>query len=160
MHIILTGAAGIVGSHTLKYLLARGHSVDAIDIVPIAPTVLDAIPKEASERLRTHVADLVDLSKFEAIVKAAGHVDGVIHNGGIPNPLNNDPRVVYNTNVTSNYNVLQTCAKYGIFRIAQASSVNAYGMSFTPEGHKFWDELPMNEQSPARPEDPYATSKM
>ena len=152
MHVLITGAAGIVGSSTLVYFLEQGHTVIALDIAPLPDTVLNELPPGSEVRLSHKVVDLRDIAALEAVFESASPpLDGVVHIGGIPNPLNNDPRFVYNTNVTTNYNILQTCAKYHIKRIVQASSVNAYGLSFTPPGHKFFDELPMNESSPAFP---------
>jgi len=152
MHILLTGAAGSVGGATLRYLLAQGHRVTAIDIIAIPPALLVGIEKQAQSNLSAHILDLASFSALDAIIEAATpSIDGAIHIGGIPNPLNHDPRVTYGVNVTTNYNILQTCAKYGINRIVQASSVNAYGLSFTPPGHKHFDELPISEKTTPKP---------
>lgn len=175
MHILLTGAAGSVGGATLRYLLAQGHSVTAIDLVSIPPELLVDVAESAKSKLSVHVLDLANYTTLDAIVEnAKPPIEGAIHIGGIPNPHNHDPRVTYGVNVTTNYNVLQTCARYGINRVVQASSVNAYGLSFTPPGHKHFDELPISEKTVPYPvssllnlasklmtqEDPYATSKM
>ena len=43
MHILLTGVSGRLGSHTLKYLLLRGHTITALDIAPLPPHVLASL---------------------------------------------------------------------------------------------------------------------
>ncbi|WWC85650.1 uncharacterized protein L201_000516 [Kwoniella dendrophila CBS 6074] len=164
MHVLLTGSAGVVGSSTLAYFLEQGHKVTALDIIPLPTIITDTFPKGYEANLNPYVIDLKDIRKLEAIIEESiekiGKFDGCVHIGGIPNPLSHEPTFVYNTNVTTNYNILQTCVKYDIKRIVQATSVNGYGMSFCPPGHKYWDELPVTEQTTPYPEDPYATSKI
>lgn len=68
-------------------------------------------------------------------------------------------RTVHNVNVTASYNVMRTAADQGIRRIVQASSVNATGLLYSHDSRRKFEELPLTEQSPAHPEDPYSTSK-
>jgi nucleoside-diphosphate-sugar epimerase len=151
MRILLTGAAGLVGSHVLHVLLEAGHTVIATDIVPLPSSILDRIPSQHNSFLTHHVLDLTDYKALDALLDSLdGVIHGVIHLGAIPNPLRHDPRQVYNNNVTSNYNILQTCANRGIHRVVQASSVNAPGLSYTPAGHQRFDELPITEETPLR----------
>ncbi|ORY28309.1 hypothetical protein BCR39DRAFT_594225 [Naematelia encephala] len=160
MHILLTGAAGKVGSHVLKYFLNRGHSVTALDVVPLPVSLTSSVPESQAKLLRSQVIDLTDFKAYQAILESSPEgIDGVVHLGAIPDPLSHDPRIVHNNNVTSSYNVLQTSMAHGITRIVQASSVNAPGLSFGPEGHLRFDSLPIREEHPSRPEDPYALSK-
>ena len=149
MHILLTGTAGILGSHTLKYLVARGHTVTALDRKPLPHASISALHphREAFESI---TCDLIDYKQFEDILKST-KPDGVIHLAAIPNPEKDDPRDVHNTNVVSSYNVLQTSAALGIKRIVQASSVNAVGLAYTPDGHHFFHELPVTEKTPKFP---------
>ncbi|ORX33775.1 hypothetical protein BD324DRAFT_638536 [Kockovaella imperatae] len=162
MKLLLTGASGSVGSHTLKYLLARSHDITAVDIVAIPIPTLSST--SATDRppgqLTTVTCDLADWKAVEELFASQTvPFDGVIHFGAIPNPLYHDPRIVHNVNVTSSYNVLQTAASHGVKRIVQASSVNAIGLSYTPEGHKRVDTFPITEEEPITAEDAYAISK-
>lgn len=153
VHILLTGASGKLGSHTLKYLLERHHQVTATDIVPLHPAVLESLSSQARKNLIAFLpCDLNDYEAFEAIVKGCRPVvEGLIHLGSIPDPTRHDPRYVHNSNVAGSFNVLQTAASLGIERIVQASSVNAVGLSYTPEGHHRFDALPVREDTPKRP---------
>jgi nucleoside-diphosphate-sugar epimerase len=155
MHILLTGAAGSLGSHTLLYLLQRGHTVLALDRTSLADATLAQIaslPETVRSGYTFQKADLADYEAFEQLVKnAEPAVQGVIHLGAIPQPLGLDARFVHNNNVVSSYNVLYTCAKLGITRIAQASSVNAPGLSYSPEGHHVFYQLPVTETTPLLP---------
>ena len=165
MRLLLTGSSGLIGHHTLKYLLARSHNVTAVDIKPPPPdvsssshstpstsTTNDASTTSAISGTATFITcDLTDYKAVEELFRSSPKFDGVIHFGAIPHPLEHDPRLVHNVNNTSNYNVLQTAAAYGIRRIVEASSVNAIGLSYTPEGHKYVHEFPISETEPMTP---------
>lgn len=80
MHLLVTGASGSIGSRAVKYILSQGHSVTAVDIVPLP----------ASLQLPSGSIYLqVDCTDFHAFEKALLQVpcDGVIHMGAIPNPI-------------------------------------------------------------------------
>ena len=95
--------------------------------------------------------DLTDYKAVEELFRSSPKFDGVIHFGAIPHPLEHDPRLVHYINNTSSYNVMQTAAAYGIKRMVEASSVNAIGLSYTPEGHKYVHEFPITEDEPMTP---------
>lgn len=154
MKILLTGAAGNIGTHVLNHLLQENHDVSAIDIVPLLSHALP-LPPSASFT----ILDLCDYAALEAFMRSTGPYQGVVHLGAIPDPLHHDPRHVHNVNVTSSYNVLRTAADLGVRRIVQASSVNAVGLSYTPPEHCWLNAVPMDEETPYKDEDPYALSK-
>lgn len=154
MHIFITGASGVIGSHTLRYILAQGHTVTATDIVPLPQDL--KLPSGS-------IFVEVDCTDFRAVEKAMLQVpcDGLIHLGAIANPRTGaDARTVHNVNVTASYNVMRTAADQGIRRIVQASSVNATGLLYSHDSRRKFEELPLTEQSPAHPEDPYSLSKL
>jgi nucleoside-diphosphate-sugar epimerase len=153
MHVLVTGVSGRLGSHTLKYLLARNHKVSALDVAPLPPHVLaslSSLPKEQQANYTNLTCDLTDYKAFERIMLDR-KPETVIHLGAIPDPMSHDPREVHNNNVTGSYNVLQTAAALGVRRIVQASSVNATGLSYTPEGHHRFREMPVTEKHPILP---------
>jgi nucleoside-diphosphate-sugar epimerase len=148
MHILLTGAAGRIGSYTLTYLLDRGHTVTSSDKGPLDNDTVSKYPSTAKNHFEI---DHSSISDIDRVFDTAGPFDGVIHIGAIPHPNELDWRVVHNNNVTSSYNVLYTAAKRGVKRISQASSVNATGMSFTRDWKQVLDELPLTEKETYRP---------
>ncbi|WVF71074.1 hypothetical protein IAT40_005871 [Kwoniella sp. CBS 6097] len=160
MHVLVTGAAGLIGSHVMVALLDQGHTVLATDINPLPPIVKDQFANR-SDRVNEVSGDLTDVIFVdELFASAMTPLDGVMHIGGIRSPMGLDPRLVHNINVVATYNVLQTAASRGIKRIVQASSCNALGLSWTSAEHWKLDSVPVNEQSPMRPEDPYSLSKL
>jgi nucleoside-diphosphate-sugar epimerase len=149
MHILLTGSSGAVGSGVLLHLLEQNHTVVALDIVPLPDRLLSQVPPSSSSRLTTHVMDLCDFKPLDELFKTSSQpFDGVIHLSAIPHPIGSDPRTVHNNNVTSSYNVLTTAVMYGVKHIVQASSVNAIGLTYTPEGLQRFEALPLTEESP------------
>jgi len=153
MHILLTGASGQVGSHTLLYLLKRNHKITALDLVPLPPAVLSLLQTLSAEQQANctfHQCDLTDYRAFETILDEA-KPESVVHLGAVPNPNTLDYRDVHNINVTSSYNVMRTCATSGIKRIVQASSVNATGLSYTPGDHQRFRQMPVTESHPILP---------
>ncbi|WVF71976.1 hypothetical protein IAT40_006786 [Kwoniella sp. CBS 6097] len=172
MRILLTGASGLLGSHTLSYLLSEGHTVIAVDKTPLPQAIqskLAATVPVLETRLSYRLADLTSSKAVEDLFASlsaesdkedgVGPLDGVIHLAAIPSPGRLSPLETHNINVTSSYNVLYSAASRGIKRIAQASSVNAIGLSFTKAERQYFDKLPLTEKEAYRPEDPYSLSK-
>lgn len=148
LHILLTGGSGLLGSHTFGYLLQRGHRVRSLDRAPLPEPVAAKLSKSfSSDSYSSEVVDLKDYSALEDVF-AGEKYDGVIHLSAIPHPIGTDPREVHNNNVVISWNVLQTAVSHGIRRITQASSVNAVGLSYTPEGRQRFSHLPITEKQP------------
>jgi nucleoside-diphosphate-sugar epimerase len=159
MHILLTGSSGSLGRATLPYLLSQSHTVTSIDLVPLPSSLLDSLPSSQSGAFTHHVLNLCDYPALDALFARIPKVDGLIHLGAIPDPLRHDARQVHGDNVVGAYNVIKTAIDHGVERVVQASSVNAVGLSYTPEGMQTFDELPIDETADFRPRDPYALSK-
>jgi nucleoside-diphosphate-sugar epimerase len=152
MNILLTGSAGGVGSSVLLYLLSqpRVRRITSIDILPIPKSVSAQVLPEQAKKTKHHLLDLTDFLALDALFDTEGPFDGVIHLSAIPNPVHWDARIVHNTNVSIAYNILQTAVSHGVKRIVQASSVNAIGLLYTPEGKQMFDEIPISETAPMR----------
>ncbi|OCF36634.1 hypothetical protein I316_01886 [Kwoniella heveanensis BCC8398] len=154
MRILLTGAAGGLGSHTLSYLLSEGHTVIAVDRVPLTETLSSKLPPSHAKSLSNKIVDLTSIQAVTDLFDSFGAdnlPEGVIHLAAIPTLGLVPPLETHNINVTSSYNVLYSAASRGIKRIAQASSVNAVGLSFTKEERQYFDRLPLTEKEGYRP---------
>src|SRR5712691_3047038 len=87
--VLLTGAAGGIGTAITEALLADGHSVAAVDRDEAALDRLSALHGRsgAGERLHAILADLAAeaacLNAVAAAVARFGRVDAVINNAGI-----------------------------------------------------------------------------
>lgn len=154
MHVLVTGAAGLIGSHVMVRLLEEGHSVTATDINPLPEVVTKQLEPHSDRVLAVVIGDLTQPSFVDecfAIAQARAPITGVMHIGGIRSPVGLDPRMVHSINTVASYNVLQTAGREGVKRIVQASSCNALGLSWTMPEHWGLEFVPINETHPMRP---------
>ena len=147
MKIALTGGSGRIGQAIAAHALQLGHHVVSIDRV--APP--DPAPQHG---LRFIEADVVD---YDRLLAAFEGCDALIHMAAIPAPGNHPDHVVHNNNVVGSYNALRAAVEQGIFRICQASSVNAIGLSFSRDPR--FDYFPVDEAHANYVEEPYSLSK-
>lgn len=89
--IVVTGAGSGIGRALTLALLAKGARVAAVDVSQAGLEQTGALVVEGKERLSTHVLDLSERAKVEAlpaaVIVAHGAVDGVINNAGIIQPF-------------------------------------------------------------------------
>ncbi len=113
--IVITGAAGLIGSMLRPRLAAPGRTLRVLDIAP-----LDAGPGE--EAIQASVADM------DAMTAACLGADAVIHLAGIPGEAP-WPEIL-ETNINGSYVVFEAARRAGTPRVIFASSNHAVG--FTP----------------------------
>jgi UDP-glucose 4-epimerase len=149
MKVLVTGAKGKVGGAVAAALLDAGHEVVATDLA--RPTFERQAPDEPAYMQ----ADLTDAGHADAVVRGA---DAVVHAAAIPDPLHNPPSVVFGNNLMATFNVLEAAVRFGARRFVNVSSETVPGYFF-PERPFLPDYLPVDEEHPIRPQDPYAISK-
>ena len=148
MRILVTGARGKVGSATVAALAEAGHDVSATDMSrPRFEADAGGVPYRQG--------DLTDAGDAFALVR--GH-DAVVHTAAIPDPMHNPPHVVFANNLTATFNVIEAAVRFGVPRVVNLSSETVPGFFF-PERPFLPDYVPVDEQHPIRPQDPYATAK-
>jgi len=101
---------------------------------------------------------VVDLMNLDETVRAVDGANVVVHLGAIPHPKNDPPEIVYGVNVMSTFHVLEACKKTGVSRLIMASSDSTLGFVFR-ERNFSPAYLPIDENHPLRPQDPYGLSK-
>ena len=78
--------------------------------------------------------------------------------GAVPGPLREEPRVIFDNNVSSTFNVMTSAAELGLRRVVFSSS--AFGMGWVHDGNAFVPlYLPLDEEHPMMPFEPYGLSK-
>ncbi len=123
--IVVTGAAGFIGSNLIKGLNARGLT----DIIAV-----DDLTQGDKFRnlVGLQIADYVDASVFyEQFAQGAyGQVEAVFHEGACSDTMETDGKYMMNNNYTTSVNLFQACQKRGA-RLLYASSAATYGGSDT-----------------------------
>ncbi|MER5375035.1 NAD(P)-dependent oxidoreductase [Streptomyces sp. NPDC002553] len=141
--ILLTGAAGGLGTLMRELLPAYGYELRLLDVRPVegAP---DAI-----------TADLADL---DALREAVRGVDAIIHLAGIS--LEAPFEKILKANIEGTYHLYEAARQEGVGRVVFASSNHAVGFTPRPEG-----DAPLPPESlipvhtPRRPDTFYGLSK-
>jgi nucleoside-diphosphate-sugar epimerase len=148
MRILVTGARGKVGAASVAALHDAGHEVTATDL---GRPSFEANPDAVAYKQ----ADLTDAGDAFAIVR--GH-DAVVHCAAIPEPTQNPAHVVFRNNLMGTFNALEAAVRWGVPRFVNISSETVPGFFF-PERPWLPDYVPVDEDHPIRPQDPYATAK-
>ena len=144
MRVLVTGGAGYVGQKVCAEL-AREHEVVIFDLQE---------PAGGSGRyLHGSIMSPADLSW------AMQGCEAVAHLAAIPHPGTESPDRIMEINVLGTHRVLEAAANAGVSRLVMASSDSAYGLVFG-EGRVRPEYLPLDEEHPLRPRDPYGLSKL
>lgn len=151
MNIIITGAAGFIGSWTAKELVKQGHNVAGIDNFNdyYNPQFKKSNIKEL--KIKFYDADVRDYGKLKDIFKA-GKIDAVIHLAAMVGvrPSIENPFVYEEVNVKGTLNMLELAKENKVKKFVFASSSSVYGNS---------KEIPFNEEGKTNPISPYAATK-
>jgi UDP-glucose 4-epimerase len=149
MRVLVTGARGKVGAAATAELMGAGHEVLTTDLMP--PVHERELPDEAPYVQ----ADLTDAGAVHALVRG---VEAVVHAAAIPDPVHHAPHVVFANNVMAGFNVVEACVRAGVRRLVNLSSETVPGIVFA-ERPFLPPYLPIDEDTPCRPQDPYGFGK-
>jgi nucleoside-diphosphate-sugar epimerase len=149
MRVLVTGSRGKVGRAAVATLIGAGHEVRATDVAP--PTFERPLEGEP-EYIQ---ADVADAGEMFAVVRG---MEAVVHAAALPEPTHNPPHVVFQNNLMGVFNTLEAAIRFGVTRFVNVSSETVPGFFF-PERDFLPDYVPVDEEHPIRPQDPYATAK-
>jgi nucleoside-diphosphate-sugar epimerase len=145
MKIVVTGGAGRLGRLVIRELEAAGHTCLSLDRVATAG------PMGSSW--------VADLTRAGDIYQALRGADGVIHLAAWQAPGLTADTETFSNNVSATYNVCKAASELGVDRVVLASSVAAYGYIYAPQMPPP-AYLPLDEEHPCIPQDPYGLSKL
>ena len=148
MKVLVTGGAGFIGSHVVDTLIAAGHAVAIVDnLWDQGGGRLENVNPAATfyeMDIRDQALDAVFAKERpEAICHLAAQ-----HSVKIST---DDPRYDAEVNLIGLINILTCAVKHGTKKVVFSSSGATYGTV---------DEMPIDEETPQRPQSPYGITKM
>lgn len=150
--VLVTGAAGFIGSHLTESLTRAGASVRAFVRYNSRNDYgwLESCDPDVAQEIEIFRGDLVNP---EAVADAVRDSDRVLHLGAlIPIPYSyRHPREFVLANTVGTLNVLEASRRAGIERLVHVSTSEVYG---TPQ------HVPIAETHPLNAQSPYAASKV
>ncbi|HYC33890.1 MAG TPA: NAD-dependent epimerase/dehydratase family protein [Gemmatimonadales bacterium] len=151
--VVVTGAAGFIGSHVVEALTRRGDEVVGIDnFDPFYPRTMKErnLAETASPRFAFREQDLLDADALAALLSSDTVLVHLAAKAGV-RPSLADPVGYARVNVTGTASVVEAARRAGVSRLVFGSSSSVYGDS-TP--------VPFREDAVAvEPVSPYAATK-
>jgi UDP-glucose 4-epimerase len=145
--ILLTGAAGFIGSHICVKLISCGYDVVALDnLSNTTIETVENIEKITKQKLTFYKADILDGEKLNEIFRTHG-ISVVIHLAGLKSVAESmqNPLKYYHSNVAGSISLFKVMAEYGCRKIVFSSSAAVYGTTGTPP---FLEDMPLSAVNP------------
>lgn len=152
-HILLTGGAGYIGSHTGVELLNAGHDIVVFDNFSNShPEVLDRVEQITGKSVHLVRGDIRHQAELEAAITTY-NCQAVIHFACLKavGESMERPLEYYDNNVLGTLQVLQAMRATGVNTLLFSSSATVYGVP---------QYLPLKETHPLSATNPYARSKL
>ncbi len=145
MSILVTGGAGYIGSHTARLFQERGHEVWVFDNLVYGH-------RQAAPAGRLIVGDLADAAATERVLREK-QIDAVVHFAAFAyvGESVREPEKYYHNNLVNTLNLLAAMRRTGVSRIVFSSTCATYGIPL---------QVPITEEEPQKPINPYGRAKL
>src|SRR5579875_1200198 len=117
--ILVTGAAGYIGSHTCVSLLNAGYDIVAIDnFANSKPEALSRVQEITGKTFSVHSVDMLNQEDLDAVF-AESNIEAVIHFAGLKAVGESvaQPLRYYENNLVSTINLCKSMQKHGVKKI-------------------------------------------
>jgi nucleoside-diphosphate-sugar epimerase len=152
--VVVTGAAGFIGSHLSEALVARGHDVIGIDsftdYYDVSIKRDNVAPLAGSDRFRLIEDSLCDMD-LDAALAGASVVFHLAAQAGVRRSWGQEFEHYIDSNIRSTQRLCEVARRAGGTRLVYSSSSSVYGETAA---------LPMSEDHPTRPRSPYGVTKL
>lgn len=156
MNILVTGAAGFIGSHVCKYFAGQGHHVTGLDnFDPFYPRKFKELNLDQLKQLAGFSFYEADIRNSKALqdIFSGNKIDVVIHlaaKAGV-RPSIESIGEYYDVNINGTVCLLEAMKAHGVKKMLFASSSSVYGNN---------PKVPFSETDPVdNPISPYASTK-
>jgi len=143
LKVIVTGANGFIGVHTVRGLLKRGYNVEAVDIKT------EGLKKLSNNRRCVfHNMDILD-DDFKDLIEMG---DKVLHLAAIARfeTAKANPQLAVRVNVEGTLNIIQACIEKKAERLVYSSTGSVYSLDAP---------VPIREDAPRGPSSLYGLTK-
>ena len=150
--LLVTGGAGYIGSHACVELLQAGHEVVVADnLCNSRREVIGRIERITGRSVAFHECDVRDAAALSGIFRTHP-IDAVLHFAGLKavGESVERPLEYYDNNVGGTIALCGAMAEAGVHRLVFSSSATVYGDP---------DAVPVREDHPLRPTNPYGRCK-
>lgn len=161
MRVVITGGSGRLGQHVVRELFTHAHSVCSLDMIKPRECLCPTYP--------------VNLNKVEALIEHFKNAEAVVHLARIRFPYTESGYNVtaqrwefydivgdaerFQQNIAMTNNVLVAAEAVGVKKMVSASSLAIYGFYY-PATDLQPGYVPVDEEHPLRPQDPYGVTKL
>jgi len=145
VRILVTGGAGYIGSHAARHFMEKGHEVWAYDNLVYGH-------RAAAPAGRLITSDLADFGTLDAVL-AEKKIEAIVHFAAFcyVGESVTDPAKYYRNNTAVALGLLETAQRRGIKRFVFSSTCATYGDVAS---------VPIREDFPQQPINPYGRSKL
>lgn len=150
--LLVTGGAGYIGSHTCVELLLAGYDVVAVDnLCNSRREAIGRIERITGRTMAFYACDIRDEASLRALFRERA-IEAVVHFAGLKAVGESvaQPLKYYENNVGGTLTLCEAMAAAGVRKLVFSSSATVYG---DPES------VPLREDHPIRPTNPYGQSK-
>ncbi|MEG8945925.1 UDP-glucose 4-epimerase GalE [Rosettibacter firmus] len=146
MKILVTGGAGYIGSHFVKFLYENNYE----------PIVIDNLFRGHKEAIPTNIpleiVDLLDYEKLLTVIKKH-KPEAVVHFAALAyvGESVENPQLYYLNNVVGSYNLIRAVTESDIKKFVFSSTCSIYGNPLI---------IPISEKESSKPINPYANTKL
>jgi UDP-glucose 4-epimerase len=152
MNVLITGGAGYIGSHLAILLAQKNYEVFLLDnFINSSPAALDGLRAIAGKNFKCTEGDVRDITLLKKILTEQ-QIEAVIHCAGLKSVAESvlKPILYYENNVAGTLCLLSAMTACNVKKLIFSSSATVYG---SPQ------YLPLDEEHPIFPSNPYGNTK-